>query len=375
MKEFFRLVFCIPWARILLLFEAFGSVFQRQSSKRFRSDSSGGLDDGFLGWACALAAQKIVFRLFLVDSKGNVKEFFGSGFGRFRLVSRWCLGLFASKATACVLLFEAFGSGVPRPHFARPKRLFFVDSKGNVKEFFGSGFGRFRLVSRWCLGLFASKAIPLVFCCSRLSEAVFQGQISRGPKDCFFVDSKGNVKEFFGSGFGRFRLVSRWCLGLFASKATACVLLFEAFGSGVPRPHFARPKRLFFVDSKGNVKECFGSGFGRFRLVSRWCLGLFASKALRLPLVFCCSRLSEAAFQGQISRGPKDCFLWIPKITRKSFLDRVLGVFGSCPDGVWDFSHLRLPLVFCCSRLSEAVFQGQISRGPKHCFLWIRNVT
>ena len=75
-----------------------------------------------------------------------------------------------------------------------------------------------------------------------------------GPKE-FFLDSKGNVKEFFGSGFGRFRLVSRWCLGLFASKATACVLLFEAFG-----------------------------------------------------LVFCCSRLSEAVFQGQISRGPKNCF-------------------------------------------------------------------
>ena len=50
------------------------------------------------------------------------------------------------------------------------------------------------------------------FCCSRLSGAVFQGQISRGPKDVF-VDSKGNVKEFFGSGFGRFRLVSieRFC--------------------------------------------------------------------------------------------------------------------------------------------------------------------
>ena len=118
-------------------------------------------------------------RLFFVDSKGNVKEFFGSGFGRFRLVSRWCLGLFASKATACVLLFEAFGSGVPRPDFARPKRLFLVDSNGNVKEFFGSGFGRFRLVSRWCLGLFASKATACVLLCSRLSEAVFQGQISR----------------------------------------------------------------------------------------------------------------------------------------------------------------------------------------------------
>ena len=218
-------------------------------------------------------------RLFFVDSKGNVKEFFGSGFGRFRLVSRWCLGLFASKATACVLLFGAFGSGVPRPDFARPKRLFFVDSKGNVKEFFGSGFGRFPLVSRWCLGLFASKATACVLLLEAFGSGVPRPDFAR-PKRLFFVASKRNVKEFFGSGFGRFRVVSRWCLGLFASKATACVLLFEAFGSGVPRPHFARPKRLFFVDSKGNVKEFFGSGFGRL------CLGLFASKATACVLLF-----------------------------------------------------------------------------------------
>ena len=212
-------------------------------------------------------APKSVF----VDSKGNVKEFFGSGFGRFRLVSRWCLGLFASKATACVLLFEAFGSGVLRPDFAT--------------GFFGSGFGRFRLVSRWCLGLFASKATACVllfeafgpvFCCSRLSEAVFQARFREAQK-IVFVDSKGNVKQFFGSGFGRFRLVSRWCLGLFASTATACVLLFEAFGSGVLGLDFAT------VLQRVLLFEAFG-------------------------LVFRCSRLSEALFQGQISRGPKECF-------------------------------------------------------------------
>ena len=121
---------------------------------------------------------------------------------------------------ACVLLFAALGGGVPRLDFARrgPKDVF-VDSKGNVKEFFGSGFGRFRLVSRWCLGLFASRG----------SKA----------RACFAV-----------RGF------------------RACVLLFAAFGGGVPRPDFARrgPKDVF-VDSKGNVKEFFGSGFGRFRLV------------------------------------------------------------------------------------------------------------
>ena len=155
MKEFFRLVFCIPWARILLLFEAFGSVFQRQSSKRFRSDSSGGLDDGF----------------------------------------------------------------------------------------------------------------------SRL------GMCSCGPKDCFLWIPKVTWKSFLDR-------------------------VLAVFGSCPD--------------------------------------GVWDFSHLRLPLVFCCSRLSVAVFQGHISRGPKGCFLWIPKVTWKSFLDRVLAVFGSCPDGVWDFSHLRL---------------------------------
>ena len=267
-------------------------------------------------------------RLFFVDSKNNVKEFFGSGFGRFRLVSRWCLGLFASEATACVLLFGAFGSGVPRPDFARPKRLFFVDSKGNVKEFFGSGFGRFRLVSRWCLGLFASKATACVLLFEAFGSGVPRPDFAR-PKRLFFVASKR-----------RFRLVSRWCLGLFASKATACVLLFEAFGSGVPRPHFARPKRLFFVDSKGNVKEFFGSGFGRL------CLGLFASKATACVLLF-------EAFGSGVPRPdfarPKRLFFVDSKRNVKEFLWLVF-----CMPGARTLLLLRLSEVYSKARVRNA---------------------
>ena len=147
---------------------------------------------------------------------------------------------------ACVLLFAALGGGVPRPDFARrgPKDVF-VDSKGNVKEFFGSGFGRFRLVSRWCLGLFGSRAprpervllfeaFGLVFCCSRL-------------------------------------ILRQFCSVFCCARLWACVLLFEAFGSDVPKARFREAQKMF---------------------------------------------------------------LWIPKVTWKSFLVRVLAVFGSCPDGV-----------------------------------------
>ena len=245
---------------------------------------------------------------------------------------------------ASSLLFLSVVSVFPRLGMCScgPKE-FFLDSKGNVQDFFDRVLAVFGSYPDevWDFSLLR---LPLVFCCSRFSGLCFavRGFRKRCSKARFreaqkivFVDSKGNVREFFGSGFGRFRLVSRWCLGLFASRAPRPerVLLFEAFGSD--------------VDSKGNVKEFFGSGFGRFRLVSRWCLGLFASRAPRpervllfeafgkgvlwpdfatvlqrvllfeaFGLVFCCSRL------------------WIPKVTCKSFLARVLAVFGSCPDGV-----------------------------------------
>ena len=83
-----------------------------------------------IGWACALWLE----RLFYVDSKGNVKKFFGLRFGRFSCLDGvWvflhlqcpdgiCIGW------ACALWLQ---------------RLFYVDSKGNVKQFFGLRFGRF----------------------------------------------------------------------------------------------------------------------------------------------------------------------------------------------------------------------------------------
>ena len=143
-----------------------------------------------------------------------------------------------------------------KARFREAQKIVFVDSKGNVKQFFGSGFGRFRLVSRWCLGLFASKR---------------QGEISRGPKE-------------FCSVFCCSRL-SGLCFGV------------RGFRKRWSKARFREAQKMVFVDSKGNVKQFFGSGFGRFRLVSRWCLGLFASKR-----------------QGEISRGPR-VFLWIPKVT------------------------------------------------------------
>ena len=45
--------------------------------------------------------------------------------------------------------------------------------------------------------------------------------------------------------------------------------------------------------------------------------------------------------------GSKDSFMWIPKVTRNSFLACGLTVFGSCVDGVWVFLHLQCPDGVC----------------------------
>ena len=105
-----------------------------------------------IGWACALWLQ----RLFYVDSKGNVKQFLACGLGGFRLVSRWCLGLFASAVSRWCLHRLGMCSVAPKLFYVVPdgvcigwacalwlQRLFYVESKGNVKQFFGLRFGRF----------------------------------------------------------------------------------------------------------------------------------------------------------------------------------------------------------------------------------------
>ena len=85
-----------------------------------------------IGWACALWLQ-----------------FFGLRFG-------WCLGLFASAVSRWCLHRLGMCSVAPKLFYVVPdgvcigwacalwlQRLFYVESKGNVKQFFGLRFGRF----------------------------------------------------------------------------------------------------------------------------------------------------------------------------------------------------------------------------------------
>ena len=155
-RRFFWLVFRKPLARILLLFEAFASGFPRPD---------GGLETCFL-WI--------------------PKEFF------------W--PVFRKPLARILLLFEAFASGFPRPD------LFFMDSKGDVRQFFwlvfrkplarilllfeafASGFPRpdggletcFLWIPKVTFGSFSGLCFASLWhescCCLRLSQAVFQGQ-------------------------------------------------------------------------------------------------------------------------------------------------------------------------------------------------------
>ena len=91
------------------------------------------------------------------------------------------------------------------------------------------------------------------------------------------------------------------------------------------------------MGSKGDVKEFFGMRLAWRVLASCWCSGVSEPDLL----VFGC-----------FGTGPKHCFLWVRKVTRKSFLACVLlGV--SC----------------YCSGVSEPDQFGCFGTVPKHCFL------
>ena len=169
-EALFRRAFCLACARILLLFECFGTAdkrlffygFQRSREALFRRAFCFVCARILLLFECFGTADK---RLFFMDSKSHVRLFFGVrilllfgqkivfyGFQRSReaLFRR----AFCLPCARILLLFECFGTA--------GKRLFFMDSKGHVRHFFGVRFAYHVLES--C-------------CCSSVSEL--------RTKDCF----------------------------------------------------------------------------------------------------------------------------------------------------------------------------------------------
>ena len=231
-------------------------------------------------------------------------------------------------------------------------------------------------------------------CCLRLSEAVFQGQISRrrfslleAIFSCLFLLNgfcKRRFGSFCGCGFAGLGLESCCCLRLseavfqgqisrlrfslleaifswFCVTWARILLLFEAFGSGLPRSDFET--KVFFA---GGIRFLSLSLF----LLSGFCKRRFGSFCgcgfawLGLESC-CCLRLSEAVFQGQISRLRFSLLeVFVSYLFLLSgFCKRRFGTFGGCGFAWLGLESCWLGLESCCClRLSEAVFQGQISR-------------
>ena len=305
--------FCVTWARILLLFEAFGSGLPRSDfeTKVFFAGGIRFLSLSF-EWFC----------------KRRFGTFGGCGFA-------W-LGF---ESCCCLRLSEAVFQGqISRLRFSLLESIFsclFLLSgfcKQRCGSFCGCGFA-------W-LGLESC-------CCLRLSEAVFQGQISRlrfplleAIFSCLFLLSGFCMRRFgsfCGCGFA-------W-LGL---ESCCCLRLSEAVFQGqISRLRFSLLESIFsclFLLSGFCKRRCgsfCGCGFA-------W-LGLESC---------CCLRLSEAVFQGQISRLRFSLLeaIFSCLFLLSGFCKRRFGSFCGC-----GFAGLGLESC-CCLRLSEAVFQGQISR-------------
>ena len=105
-----------------------------------------------------------------------------------------------------------------------------------------------------------------------------------------------------------------------------------------------------------------GCGLGGFRLVCRWCLGLFASAVSR----WCFYRL------GMCSVAPKIVLCGFQRWRERVFWLAVWAVFGSCPDGVCVFLHL-LCLHGVCIGWACVLFNNYVaSKGDVKAFFGLR---
>ena len=313
-EAFCRAAFCLAWARILLLFECFGTGLQGTCANGFGTSLAPRVPDkrtvfyGFQRWreafcraAFCLAWARILllFECFGTGLQGTCANGFGTrlaprvpdkravfyGFQRWR--EAFCRAAFCLAWARILLLFECFGTGLQgtcakglAPMVSEPashrgcqtKELFFMDSKGDGKHFVGLRFAWHGLES--C-------------CCSSVSEPASKGlapMVSepashRGcqTKELFFMGSKGDGKHFVGLRFAWHGLESCCCSGVSepASKGLAPMV-------SEPASHRGRQtKELFFMGSKGDGKHFVGLRFAWHGLES-----------------CCCSSVSEPASKG-----------------------------------------------------------------------------
>ena len=259
-EAFCRAAFCLAWARILLLFECFGTGLQGTCANGFGTSLAPRVPDkrtvfyGFQRWreafcraAFCLAWARILllFECFGTGLQGTCANGFGTslaprvpdkrtvfyGFQRWReAVFRYAFCLAWARI---LLLFECFGTGPSKDlRFGmgsnpaavrvlrnRPPK----DLRQSDRRFPMQGH-----LPRWC----------------RSDE--WSGYI--GQRDLFFMDSKGDVKQFFFV----------WCA--FCMTWARNLLLVEGFGRGVVQWFWVPESHLLlrFVATVSDLE-----GFGR----------------------------------------------------------------------------------------------------------------
>ena len=163
----------------------------------------------------------------------------------------------------------------------------------------------------------------------------------RRARDLFFMDSKGDVRQFFwlvslagASGPSFFAWLNPAAVWMFCPhlQGTCCC-------SGVSQLRTKGWREVFFgVPFAWQVLESCGA----------------TAEYLAIVYVFLVRVSCDVG-------GLETCFLWIPKVTFGSFS-------GLCFASLWHESC-------CCLRLSETVFQGQISRWfrseSRRAFTWL----
>ena len=136
-EAFFRRVFCLAWARILLVFRSFRIWGWREFKQRSSGIHAPGTPSG-AKTRVLRALILLVLALFFMGSKGHVRHSFGVFFAWHGLESCWCFGLFGSEAD------ENLSSDRPESTLLAPLLV-------QKLAFFGPW-------SCWCFGLFGSEA-------------------------------------------------------------------------------------------------------------------------------------------------------------------------------------------------------------------------
>ena len=378
-EAFFRRVFCLAWARLMLAFGCFG---QRSREAFFRRVFCLAEARLLLAFGCFGTEA-----LFFMGSKGDVKHSVCVFFAWHGLESCWCFGLFESDAD------ETLSSHRSESTFLLVvicafRTVFFLQ---RLDCCWRSGVSEPKLCFLWVpkvtwsilsacflLGMGSNLAGVSVF--SNLTLTRLWAAIVRNPRSCLWLYVR--FERFFA--WQRFDC----CWRSVVSEPKLCFLW-------VPKVTWSILSACFLLGMGSNLAGV--SVFSNLTLTRLWaaivrnprsCLWLY----VRFERFFAWQRF-DCCWRSGVSE-PKLCFLWVPKVTWSILSACFLLGMGSNLAGVSAFSNLTLTRLwaaivrnprsclwlyvrferfFAWQRL-DCCWRSGVSE-PKLCFLWVPKVT